>query len=121
MLFLSTADLVLTSLAIMTGAGFASYIFLAYYPALGIVAVVLSSFWLGIAWTTLTAAIYTVACLAVDDGAALEPSRVHVLFSRVAVMYLLVVGIGCVSRFERLRWRDSVDKGRTLRQERIEV
>jgi len=43
------------------------------------------------------------------------------LVSRVAVLYTLVVGIGLITRFERLRWRGSVARERRMRQDRIEV
>ena len=45
----------LTTVGVVIGVGFASFIFLAYYPALAIFAVVCSSTWFSHAWTTMVA------------------------------------------------------------------
>ena len=52
LLFLSAADIALVTAGIVIGGGFRSFIFLAYYPALAVFAVVFWSSWLNPAWTT---------------------------------------------------------------------
>ena len=121
LLFLGAVDLVLITCAIVIHTGFDSYFFLAYYPALAVIAVVLSSFRLGFAWTTLAAVSYTVVCLAVEPGLDYDAGKDKVLISRIAMMYLLALGIGFIARFERLRWRSSVARERQLREDRIRV
>ena len=120
LLFLSFMDVALTTYGVAINGGFPSFMFVAYYPAVAIVAVVFPSLRLGLAWTTGTAAIYVSVCLAmgsVDFAAGND----FALVSRVAVLYVLVVGIGLITRFERVRWRVSVARERQLRQERVEV
>ena len=63
LLVLSATDVSLTTFGIVVGGGFPSFIFLAYYPALAVLAVVFSSFWLILAWTTTVAVVYVVVCL----------------------------------------------------------
>ena len=55
MLLLSAADIALVTAGVVNGGGFRSFIFLAYYPSLAVFAVIFSSFWLSLAWTTAAA------------------------------------------------------------------
>ena len=121
MLFLSAMDVVLITGTIATGKGFGSYVFVAYYPALAVFAVILSSMWLNLAWTTVSAAAYTVVCLTTGPGLDLDAGDERVLLARIAVLYILVLGVNVITRFERLRWRASVSRERQLRRERVEV
>ena len=121
MLFLGAADTVLITYAIIVGNGFNSFIFLAYYPALAIFAVVMSSFWLSFAWTTLAAAAYTIVCLTVGSGLDLDAGNEKELVARLTVMYTVVLGISFIIRFERFRWQTSVARERQLRRERVNI
>ena len=49
-LWMSAADIALVTAGVVIGAGFRSFIFLAYYPALAVFAVVFWSSWLNPAW-----------------------------------------------------------------------
>ncbi len=53
LLFLSLMDVALITAGLIIGAGFPSFIFLAYYPALAMFAVIFSSLWLSLGWTTM--------------------------------------------------------------------
>ena len=121
MLFLSAADIALITFGIVIGGGFRSFIFLAYYPSLAVFAVVFSSFWLSLAWTTAAAVTYAVVCLSVGAGLDLGAGNEKVLLARLALMYTIVLGISFITRFERIRWRTSVSRERELRRERIEL
>ena len=121
MLFLSAADIALITFGIVIGGGFRSFIFLAYYPTLAVFAVVFSSFWLSLAWTTAAAVTYAVVCLSVGSGLDLGAGNEKVLLARLALMYTIVLGISFIARFERIRWRNSVARERELRRERIEL
>ena len=62
MLFLCTMDIALITACVVIGGGFRSFIFLAYYPALAIFAVVFLSSRLTLAWTTTAAVAYAAVC-----------------------------------------------------------
>ena len=121
MLFLSAADIALVTFGVVIGGGFRSFIFLAYYPTLAVFAVVFSSYWLSLAWTTAVAVAYAVVCLSVGSGLDLAAGNEKVLLARLVMMYTIVLGIGFIARFERIRWRTSVARERQLRRERIEL
>ena len=121
MLFLCATDLALITANIVIGGGFGSFMFLAYYPALAVFAVVFPSSWLSLAWTTMAAVAYAAVCLTAGSGLDLDASKEKALVARLAAMYAIVLGISLISRFERTRWRTAVASERQLRQERIEL
>ncbi len=119
--FLGVADVTLTTFGVVMGGGFTSFIFLAYYPALAIFAVVFSSTMLILAWTTTVAGVYVAVCLTVGAGLDFDAGNERVLLSRLVVLYIIVLGINFITRFERSRWREAVSRERELRRERIEL
>ena len=121
MLLLSAVDVALIMVGVVIGGGFKSFVFLAYYPALAVYAVVFSSFLLSFAWATTAALAYAVVCLMVGSGLDLDAGNEKVLVGRLAVMYLIVLGISFITRFERIRWQTSVARERELRRECIEL
>ena len=121
MLFLGAVDVTLVTYSVILGGGVPSYSFVAYYPAVAVIAVVLSFFWLSLAWTTSTAVAYVAVCLFVGDGIDLDAGMEKTLVARIAVMYILVLGINIITRFERSRWRSSVEREQRMHQERIEL
>ena len=121
LLLLSATDVVLTTVAIVIHGGFSSFIFLAYYPSLAIFAVVFSSRWLSLAWTTAAAVAYALVCLEVGSGLDLEAGKEQVLVVRLAMMYTIALGVSVITRFERIRWQSSMVRERELRRERIEL
>ena len=121
MLLLCAADIALITVGIVIGGGFKSFIFLAYYPALAVFAVVFSSSLLSFAWTTTAAFAYAALCLMVGSGLDLDAGDEKVLVGRLAVMYLIVLGIGFITRFERVRWKTAVSRERQLLRERIDL
>ena len=121
LLFLSLVDVALITAGLIIGAGFPSFIFLAYYPALAMFAVIFSSLWLSLGWTTMVVLAYTLVCLTVGYGLDLDLGQEKVLVGRLAVMYIIVLGIGLITQFERLRWQTAVSSERRLRRERIEL
>ena len=121
MLVLSAVDVALIMVGVVIGGGFKSFVFLAYYPALAVFAVVFSSSLLSFAWTTTAAFAYAAVCLMVGSGLDLDAGDEKVLVGRLAVMYLIVLGIGFITRFERVRWQTAVSRERQLLRERIEL
>ena len=121
MLFLSATEMALITAGIVILGGFKSFIFLAYYPSLAVFAVVFSSHWLSLAWTTAAAVAYAAVCLRAGSGLDLDAGNEKALVARLAMMYTLTLGVGLITRFERIRWQTSVARERELRRERIEL
>ena len=121
MLFLSAAEIVMITAGVVVDGGYTSLIFLAYYPSLAVFAVVFSSLGLSLVWMTTAAGAYAVVCLRVDSGLDLDAGNEKVLMARLAMMYTLVLGIGLITRFERVRWQTAVSRERQLLRERIEL
>ena len=121
MLALSAMDLALITTNIAIAGRFNGFIYLGYYPALGAFAVVFPAVWLGLAWATLTAVTYTVVSLNVGPGLdfALEDDKA--LLARLVMMYAIVLGIGLITRFERIRRIAAVEREREMLRERIEL
>ena len=120
MLLLSAMDVGLATASITLGPGFDSYIFVAYYPALALFAVVFTSLWLGLAWTTMTVAAYALVCWTAGAGLDIGAGDEKVLVGRLAAMYALVLCVSLITGFERIRRQTAVDRERELQQERIE-
>ena len=121
MLFLSAAEIVMITAGVVVDGGYTSLIFLAYYPSLAVFAVVFSSLGLSLVWMTMAAGAYAIACLRVDSGLDLDAGNEKVLMARLAMMYTLVLGVGLIARFERIRWQTAMSRERQLRRERIEL
>ena len=121
LLLLGSVDVALTTFGVVIGGGYTSFIFLAYYPALAVLAVVFSSYWVSMACATTAAVAYVIVCLVVGSGLDLDEGQEKVLVARLAVLYTIVLGVNFITRFERKRWRAAVARERQLRQERIQV
>ena len=111
MLLLSAMDVGLATASITLGPGFDSYIFVAYYPALALFAVVFTSLWLGLAWTTMTVAAYALVCWTAGAGLDIGAGDEKVLVGRLAAMYALVLCVSLITRFERIRPSDRGEQG----------
>ena len=120
MLLLSAMDIALATSSISVGPGFDSYVFVAYYPALALFAVVFTSLWLSLAWTTMTAVAYALVCWRVGVGLDIGAGDEKVLVGRLAAMDALVLCVSLITQFERMRRQTAVDGERKVQQERIE-
>ncbi len=121
LLLLSAMDLVLVTAGIIIQRGFEGFIFSAYYPALALFVAVFTSVWLGLAWTTLTACAYALACLLVGPGLDIVAGHEKELLVRIAAMYALVLLVSLIARFERAKWMASLARERALQRQRIEL
>ena len=121
MLFLSAMDVTLTTAGIVVTGGFESFVFLGHYAALAIFAAVFTSLWLGLAGATVTAVAYVVVSLSVGSGLDTDAGEVRVLVSRLAIMYVIVLCITLITRFERVRRHAAVERERRMQEERIEL
>ena len=121
MLALSALDVALITGNIAVSGRFEGFIFVAYYPALVMFAVVFSSLWLILAWVTATALVYCLVGVAAGSGLDLELAQDRVLAARLSVMYLVAVGVSLIVRFERARRRAAMDRERQAHQEHIDL
>ena len=120
MLAICFIDIVLITAFVAVNDRFDNFVFATYYPALAFFAVVFSSLWLIMGWVTATAIAYTVVVVA-GRGLDIEAGQDHVLAARLTVMYLVAMAVSLIVRFERSRWRASVERERQLRRERMEI
>ena len=117
---LSALDIAAISGAVAVHGGFGSFIFVIYYPALALFAVMFPSLGLSMAWTTLTALIYLVICLTAGSGLDFESRDEKAVFAQIVCMYGVVVGVNLVTMHERFRRRLAVARHEGLQNERIE-
>ena len=121
MLFLSATDIALITAGVVIGGGFNSFFFLAYYAALAVFAAAFTSLWLGLAWTTMVAVVYSIAIWGVGPGVDLNAGDETELVSRLTIMYAIVLCISLITRFERIRRHTAVERERRMQEERIEL
>ena len=114
MLLLSAMDIALATASIAIGPGFDSFVFVAYYPALALFVVVFTSLWLGLAWTTMTAAAYALVCWMAGAGLDIDAGDEKVLVGRLAAMYALVLCVSLITGFERIRRQTAVNRERQV-------
>ena len=115
-------DVFLVSAAAATGGGFSHhFMHLFYYPTLAGFAVIFTSFRLNIVWVTMVSVVYLAISLGVGGGLDIEARDEKALLARIAVMYAIVATVNMVSRFERMRWWEAVERERALQRERAEL
>ena len=120
MFLLSAMDITLATASITIGYGFDSYVFVAYYPALAVFAVVFTSLWLGLAWTTITGVAYALVCCTTGAGLDFDEGNETALAGRLVAMYAVVFCVSLIIRFERFRRQTAVERERQMQRERIE-
>ena len=117
----ATLDVLILSRAIAIGGGFShQFLYLLYYPQLAGYAVVLTSFRLTMACATFVAVLYLAISLTVGDGIDTAATEERALFARILVMYAVAAIVNIIARFERVRWRQAVERERDLQRERVE-
>ncbi len=117
----SMLDAAMITAGLVVSGGFANTFFVLYYPALAMFVVVFTSFRLSFAATTMVAVAYATLSLMVEEGVDFAIKEEKVLLTRIAVMYAVVTAVNLVSRFERMRRGEAVERERELLRERIEL
>ena len=121
-LALYALDIFLISVVAALNTGFShTYLYLFYFPALAGMAMLFTSFWLNMAWVTMTSLVYVAISLTVGDGIDIEAGDEKALLARIAVMYAVVAAVNLATRFERIRWRQAVEREQALQRERVEL
>ncbi len=116
----ATLDVFLLSVGVVLEEGFSSHWYLLYYSQLAGYAVILTSFWLAMACATLVAVLYLAVSLTVGDGIDTAAGEGEVLAARIFLMYQVAAIVNVIARFERVRWRQAVERERDLQRERVE-
>ena len=115
-------DVSLISAVIALSDGFShNFLHLFYYPALAGMAVLSTSFGLNMALVTIASLIYVAISLTVGDGIVIEERNEEALLARIAVMYVVVGAVNLATKFERIRWRQAVEREEALQRERVEL
>ncbi len=115
-------DVFLVSAAAALSDGFShSFHHLFYYPVLAGLAVLFTSFRLNMVWVTMASLVYLAISLTVGDGIDIEAGDEKALLARITVMYAVVAAVNLATRFERMRWRQAVERERALERERVEL
>ena len=105
----------------ISSSGFQNSFFVLFYPALAMFAVVFTSFRLSFAWATMVAVVYAALSLVMEPGVEYGIKEEKILFTRIVVMYAVVAAVNLVSRFERIRRRETAEREGELQRERIEL
>ena len=121
MLALSAMDIALVTAGVAIGGRFHTFIFVIYYPAIALFAMVFTAVWLSLAWTTMVAVAYSIVSLSVGSGLNRDMGDEKMLVSRLAAMYALVLIVCLITQFERTRRRTAVNREQRMQQERIEL
>ena len=121
LLTLSVMDAVMITAGLTISSGFQNSFFVLYYPALAMFAVVFTSSRLSFAVVTLVASAYVTLSLAAEPGVDFALKEEKALYTRIVVMYAVVGAVNLVSRSERIRRREAVERERELQRERIEL
>ena len=117
----ATLDVFILSSAIAASGGFGHhYLHLLYYPQLAGYAVVLTSFRLTMACATFVAVLYLVISLTIGDRIDTAGTEEKTLFARICVMFAVAAIVNIIAKFERVRWRQAVERERELQRERVE-
>ena len=117
----SAVDVFIISVAVAMSGGFGHYFFhLFYYPVLAGFAVIFSSFRLNMAWVTMVSILYVAISLGTWDGLDTGAMDEKALLARIGIMYGTVAAVNMISSFERMRWRETLERERALQHERAE-
>ena len=121
-LALYALDIFLISAVVALSTGFNhNFLHLFYYPALAAMAMLLTSFRLNLAWVTITSLVYVAISLTVGDGIDMEAGDDKALLARISIMYVVVAAVNLAPRFERMRWRQAVEREQALQRGRAEL
>ena len=120
LLGIGAVDIVVVTAAIIAHGGFSSFIFVAYFPAVSVFALI-GSPTLALVSVTTVAGVYTTVCLTVDPGLDFDAKDEKALLWRVVVMYAIVASIAMFSWFVHALRQDAVERERALQRERVEL
>ena len=118
---LAVIDLVAITTGVVFEQGFASPYFVLYYPVLAWFASVFLSVRLNLLWVTMSASIYAALSLGLGDGLDYAAQDEKALVIRIVAMYAVVIMVNLISRSERIKRREAVEREAELQRQRIEL
>lgn len=116
---LSAIDVVALTFSISLSGGFDSRYFVMYYIIVSGFALIFTSPYLVLIWTTMLALVYVSICLAVGDGIAFVLHEEKELYYRLIALYAVAMSVNMVTWFERRRRIASARRERELNRQRI--
>ena len=118
---LSVMDVVCVSFSTSLSGGLESRYFVLYFFSLACFAAVCTSWRLNMLWVSAVALLYIAVCVLAPPGIDLAAQDEKVLFYRVGAFYAVVAMVNVVTRIERNRRQNAVDRERELHRQRIEI
>ncbi len=116
---LSAIDAAALTFSISLSGGFDSRYFGMYYIIVSGFALIFTSPYLVLIWTTLLALVYVSTCLAVGEGIAFALHEEKVLYYRFVALYAVAMSVNLVTWFERGRRIAAARRERELNRQRI--
>ena len=114
-------DLALVTVMIGIRGGLDSYYYVAYFPALAVVAVIFTSFRIVLTVTAMTILAYALTVLFTGDGVRTEFGEYRELYIRVVFLLPVVVAVNAVAKFERSGRREALQREQALVNDRLEL
>lgn len=118
---LSLMDVLCISFSTSLSGGMASRYFALYFFSLACFAAVCTSWRLNMLWVSAVALLYVAVCVLASPGIDFEAQQEKTLFYRVGAFYAVVAMVNIVTRIERTRRQNAVERERELHRQRIEI
>lgn len=118
---LSVMDALCVSFSTSLSGGLESRYFVLYFFSLACFAAVCTSWRLNMLWVSAVALLYIAVCVLANPGIDLAAQDEKVLFYRVGAFYAVVAMVNIVTRIERNRRQNAVDRESELHRQRIEL
>lgn len=118
---LSIMDVGMVTFSTFLSGGLESRYFAFYYPAIALFAAVFSSTYLNVAWVTLVSILYFLTVIFSMSGVVIGVEEEKILFYRIGALYLVTALVNLVTRMERIKRRESIDRETELQRQRIEI
>ena len=118
---LSLMDVVCIAFSTSLSGGLESRYFVLYFFSLACFAAVCTPWRLNMLWVSAVALSYVAVCVLANPGIDLAAQDEKVLFYRVGAFYAVVAMVNIVTRIERNRRQNAVERERELHRQRIEI
>ena len=121
LLVMGVLDIALVTVMIAIRGGLDSYYYVAYFPVLTVLALVFTSSRFIVAITLLTILAYVVTAIVAGDGVRDETGEPRELYVRVVFLFVVVVAVNAVARYERSGRRGALEREQALLNDRLEL
>ena len=92
-----------------------------YFPAVALFAAVFSSTYLNVIWVTVVATLYVLTVIFSASGTVIDIGEEKVLIYRLGALYAVAAVVNLVTRMERIKRREAVERETELQRQRIEI